>query len=113
MLRLDRSVALALIFCSTTALAEDPESDAPARDSAVDEQPRRLRLRRLEPDRPKEDETSFQTEQKASQAANHGLLSPFTNAAVIPPSRAVAQTYVGYDSAISETRARAAVEGRI
>jgi len=111
MLKLDGSVALALIFCSTTALAQEGET-APAQVAALDEQPRTLHLQPLEPDRPKE-EASPPPQSKASQAAGDGLLSPFTNGAVIPKARAIAQSYAGYDSAVSAARARVAVEGRL
>jgi hypothetical protein len=111
MSKLDGSVALALIFCSTTALAGEPETALSTQVAALDEQPRTLHLQPLEPDRPKEEASPPQS--KASQSASDGLLSPFTNAAVISKARAIAQSYVGYDSAVSETRARVAVEGRL
>jgi hypothetical protein len=111
MLKLDGSVALALIFCSTTALAREPETALAAEPAALDEQPRTLHLQPLEPDQPSQEPLPEQS--KASQAASDGLLSPFTSGAVISKSRAIAQSYAGYDSAASEARARVAAEGRL
>jgi hypothetical protein len=111
MLKLDGSVALALIFCSTTALAQDPESALTGEVAAIDEPPRTLRLQPLESDRPKEE--PLPAKPKASQAASDGFLSPFTSAAAISKSRAIAQSYAGYDGAASEPRARVAAEGRL
>jgi len=110
MLKLDGSVAVALIFCSTTALAREPDTALPGDAAAPDQQQRTLHRQPLEPDQPKEEPLPTS---KASQAASDGLLSPFTSPAAISKSRAFAQSYVGYDGAASETRARVAAEGRL
>ena len=112
MSKLDGSVALALIFCSTTALAQEPDTALLEDSAALDEQPRTLHLQPVEPDRPQQ-EARPTLRPKASQAASDGLLSPFTSGAAISTSRAFAQSYVGYDGAASETRARVAAEGRL
>ena len=118
MLKLEVSVALTLVFCSTSALARapepaQPEAVLPAVVPAFDEgQPRTLHRLPLDSDVP--DEAAPPTpEPKAKQAASDGMLSPFTSAAVIPTFRAVAQSYVGYDSAASVARAHAVAEGRL
>ncbi|HET7540746.1 MAG TPA: hypothetical protein VFK05_12765 [Polyangiaceae bacterium] len=111
MLKLDASVALSLIFCSTTALAREPEVSSAASER-FDEQPRTLRLQPLESDlKPKE--APPPSIGKAQEAASDGVLSPFTTPAAISSFRASAQTYAGYDSAASSARARAAVDGRL
>lgn len=112
MLKLDGSVALALIFCSTTALAQKPEIALSGDLAGVDELPRTLHLQPLEPDQPKE-EARPTPQPKASEAASDGLLSPFTSPAAISKSRAFAQSYLGYDGAAAETRAHVAAEGRL
>jgi hypothetical protein len=112
MSKLDGSVALALVLCSTTALAQKPDSALLEDSAALDQQPRTLHLRPLETDRPQQ-EARPTLRPKASQAASDGLLSPFTSGAAISTSRAFAQSYVGYDGAASETRARVAAEGRL
>jgi len=109
MLKLDGSVALGLMFLSTTALGREPATALPEPAADLDQQPRALHLRPLEPDLPEQEALP----PKASQTAAEGLLSPFTSAAVISKSRAIAQSYVGYDGAVAETRARVAAEGRL
>jgi hypothetical protein len=112
MLKLEVSLVLALILCSASALAGEPEAALPAAVPDLDEQPRMLHLRPLDSDVP-DQVTHAAPEPKASQAASDGMLSPFTSPAAIPTSRASAQSYVGYDSAVSEARAHAAAEGRL
>ena len=113
MVKLEVSLVLALIFCSASALAREPETALPTAVPGLDdEQPRMLHRLPLDSDVP--DQVSHAPpEPRASQAASDGVLSPFTTAAVIPTSRASAQSYVGYDGAVSEARARAAAEGRL
>jgi hypothetical protein len=110
MLKLEVSLMLSLMLGSASALAETALPAAvPGLD---DEQPRMLHLRPLDSELP--DQVIYAPpEPKASQAASDGMLSPFTTAAVIPTSRASAQSYVGYDGAVSEARAHAAAEGRL
>ncbi len=113
MLKLEVSVALALVFCSASARARGPETALPTVVPGFDEErPRTLHRLPLESDVP--DEAVQPTpEPKASQAASDGMLSPFTSAAVVPTFRASAQSYLGYDSATSVARAHAAAEGRL
>src|SRR6478735_5438044 len=98
------SVALALIFCSARALAQEPDPAQPGEPAAGDEPPRTLHLQPIQPDQPKQ-EAPATAPAKASQAASDGLLSPFTSPAVISKARAFAQSYVGYDGAAAEARA--------
>jgi hypothetical protein len=113
MLKVEGSVALALLFCSTTALAQDVDSALAAELAPVDEPPQGLQVQPVEPDQPKPEPSPTPSSSKASQAAREGLLSPFTSPAAISRSRAFAQSYVGYDGAAAETRARVATEGKL
>jgi hypothetical protein len=108
MLKLEGSVAVALIFCSSAAPAREPE---PARAVAEIEQepPRVLHRLPLEAD----EVAPTVPEPKANQAASDGFLSPFTNPAVVSTLRGSAQSYAGYDGSTSTPRARAAAEGRL
>ena len=113
MMKLEVSVTLALVLCSAAAFAREPEALALGAAAALDaDQPRSLHYRPIEsevPDQP----TSVSPQPSASQAASDGQLSVFTSAAVISNARVNAQSYVGYDSAISLARARGAAEGRL
>jgi hypothetical protein len=113
MLKLNGSVAVALIFYSSAALAKEPEAPLPGA-IPVDgqDEPRALHWRPLPTDEPNEAEHVV-SEPKSSRAASDGLLSPFSTPAAISESRATAQTYAGYDTAVSAARARSAVEGRL
>jgi|SRR6478736_1491249 len=111
MLKLGGSLALALILCSTAALAREPEV-ASAAVEPFDDQPRTLHLQPLESDLKPEEPTPPPVG-KAAEAASDGVLSPFTTPAAISSFRASAQTYAGYDGAASSARARAAVDGRL
>jgi len=106
MLRLDGSIAAALIFCSSAALAEEAP---PAVGETELSAPRALHWRPLvsDEDRPPAPEP------KANQAASDGFLSPFTSPAVISTLRGSVQSYAGYDGSVSVARARAAAEGRV
>jgi hypothetical protein len=113
MLKLQGSIALALIACSAPAFAADPEPELPKHVASLDgEQQRTLHWRPLPTDAP-EDVPPAVTAPSAKQAASDGLLSPFTSPAAISTSRASAQSYVGYDGAASLARARASVEGTL
>jgi hypothetical protein len=106
-------VAVALIFCSATALAREPETALPgAIPERSDDQPKALHWRPLPTDVPSEAEPE-RSAPKSSQAASDGMLSPFTSPAVIPKFQASAQTYAGYDGAVSTARVRSAAEGRL
>ena len=113
-MRFGGSLAWALIFCSTTALAREPEAAAPAIVGSDESEPRALQRHTIQSqsDAPV-DETAAERAPKSTQAARDGVLSPFTSPAAIPAFRASAQSYAGYDSAVSAARARAAVEGRV
>ena len=109
------SVALALMFCASGALAQEP--GAALHSSTVGALPeaqpsRTLHRLPLEPDVPHEAERS-KLQPSATSAASEGLLSPFTTGAVISTARASAQSYVGYDGAAAVARARGAAEGRL
>ena len=106
MLRLDGSIAAALIFCSSAALAEEAP---PAVGETELSAPRALHWRPLvsDEDRPPAPEP------KANQAASDGFLSPFTSPAVVSTLRGSVQSYAGYDGSVSVARARAAAEGRV
>lgn len=111
MLKLEWSAALALIFCSATALARDPQvlgTIAPFQEG----QTRTLHRLPLEADAPAAVDL-VTVEPKATRAASDGLLSPFIAPAVIPKFQAHAQSYAGYDGAASGARARGVVEGKL
>ena len=111
MLKLEGSVTLALIFCSSAALARDPEPAMPEAFAAIEQEPpRALHRQPLEPD---EVALVAPPEPKANQAASDGFLSPFTTPAVISTLRGSAQSYAGYDGAAAAPRARAVAEGRL
>jgi hypothetical protein len=113
MLKLQGTIALALLACSAPAFARDPETPLPKHVASLDgEQPRTLRWRPLPSDVP-EDVSPVAPTASAKQAASDGLLSPFTSPAAISTSRASAQSYVGYDGAVSLARARASAEGTL
>jgi len=76
MLKLEGSVTLALIFCSSAALARDPEPAMPEAFAPIEQEPpRTLHRQPLEPD---EVAPVAPPEPKANQAASDGFLSPFT-----------------------------------
>jgi len=112
MSRLDGSVALMLIFHSTTALAREPEVASATVEPFDDHQPRTLHLQALESDL-KPEAPPAPPVGKATEAASDGVLSPFTTPAAVPSFRASAQSYAGYDSAAASARARASVDGRL
>src|SRR5437762_10129043 len=108
MMKLNGSVALALILCSTTALAREPEVAAAAVEPFDGQEPRMLRLQPME----SAEQPAPAPVAKATEAASDGALSPFTTPAALSSFRASAQTYAGYDGAASSARARASVDGR-
>jgi len=113
MFKLEVRVTLALVFCSSSAMASGPEAALPSVGPDFNaDGPRTLHPLPLEPHVP--DEIAEPApEPKASQAASDGMLSPFSSPAVIASSRANAQSYVGYDGATSAARAHAVAEGRL
>lgn len=113
MLKLQGSVALAVFACATSAFAGEPTPEVPGAVANLEgEPPRSLHWRALPSDVP-EDVAPAAPAPSAKQAASEGVLSPFTSPAVISTSRASAQSYVGYDGAVSRARARASAEGTL
>jgi hypothetical protein len=113
MLKLQGSIALALIACSAPAFAAEPETELPKHVASLDGEPQRTLHWRPLPSDAAEDVAPPAPAPSAKQAASDGLLSPFTSPAAIPTSRASAQSYVGYDGAVSLARARASAEGTL
>lgn len=112
MLKLQAAIALGFFACSAPAFAGEPEAELSENAALGGEEPRTLHWRPLPSDR-REEATPIAPAASAEQAASEGLLSPFTAPAAIPGSRASAQSYVGYDGAVSVARARASAEGTV
>jgi len=110
MFKLEGSVAVALILCSSAALAQEPEPMLTAAVAASEQEPPRTLHRQP---LPVDTVSPSVPEPKAKQAASDGFLSPFTSPAVISSLRGSAQSYAGYDGASATPRARAAAEGRL
>jgi hypothetical protein len=113
MLKLEASIALGLIVWSTPLFAREPGPERPEHVASLEgEQPRTLHFRPLASNVP-DALPPAPPPPSATQAASDGLLSPFASPALILTSRASAQSYAGYDSAVSLARVRASAEGRL